>query len=242
MRWTAKTEMERIAIVGRLAGFVVALAGAYAWLAASPAATVPHPRQPDPLPAPAAAATATEAAPAPAPIPGSTLGLILYGVSGGGSTELAAIIGSASGGQRLVRLGKDFQPGLTLTEIGPDYAVLVTGGQPARLELRRFGEASVEGAPKKSDSERERGIEAAVLRHILKPVVSNGRIGGYALKGGENLPQLQKAGLRAGDIILSVNGSQLDEERMSELAWEMRNASKTDFVFVRDGKKMRSNL
>lgn len=234
--------MERGPIVGRLAGFVVAVAGAYAWLAASPAATVPQPRQPDTLAAPAPAAAATEATPAPAPIAGSALGLILYGVSGGGSTELAAIIGSASGGQRLVRKGKDFQPGLTLAEVGPDYAILIAGGQPARLELRRFGEASTEGAPKRSDSERERGIEAAVLRHILKPVVSNGRIGGYALKGGESLPQLQKAGLQAGDVILSVNGSQFDEERMSELAWEMRNASKTELVFIRGGRKMRASL
>jgi hypothetical protein len=234
--------MRRAAILGRLAGFAAAVAGAYAWLAASPATTAPQPRRPDPLPVAAPAAAATEAAPAPAPIPGSALGLILYGVSGGGSTELAAIIGSTSGGQRLVRTGTDFQPGLRLTEVGPDYAILVAGGQAARLELRRFGDASAQGAPGKSDSERERGIEAAVLRNILKPVVSNGRIGGYALKGGENLPQLRKAGLRAGDVILSVNGSQFDEERMSELAWEMRNASKTEFVFIRGGRKIRASL
>ncbi|HYG46661.1 MAG TPA: type II secretion system protein N [Allosphingosinicella sp.] len=230
------------ATAGRLAGLAVALAGAYAWLAASPAATVPQPRRPDPLPVPAAAAPAPEATPAPAPIPGSALGLILYGVSGGGSAGLAAIIGTTAGGQRLVRVGKDFRPGLRLVEVGRDHAVLVTGGQSARLELRRFGEAPAEAAPKRSDPDRDQGIEAAVLRHILKPVVSNGRIGGYALKGGESLPRLHKAGLRAGDVILSVNGSQLDEERMGELAWEMRNASRTEFIFIRDGRKMRASL
>ncbi len=230
--------MRRTAIAGRLAAFLAASAGAYAWLAASPAATVPQLRPPDPPPAPAPAAPA----PVPAPIEGSALGLILYGVSGGGSTELAAVIGSGSAGQRLVRVGRDFQPGLKLTEIGPDYAILLAGGRPARLELRRFGEASAEGAPGRSDSEKERGIESAALRAILKPVVSNGRIGGYAVGGGESLPQLQKAGLRAGDVILSVNGSQFDQERMSELAWEMRNASKTEFVYLRDGKKIRVSI
>lgn len=234
--------MERAAISARVAAFLTAMAGACAWLAASPEATVPQPRRPDPPPPPAAVAAAVQAAPAPAPIPGSALGLNLYGVSGGGPTELAAIIGSGSGGQRLVRVGKDFQPGIRLTEIGADYAILMAGNQPARLELRRFGGPSAEGAPKMGGSERERGIEAAVLRHILKPVVLNGRIGGYALKGGESLPQLDKAGLEAGDVILSVNGSQFDEERMGELAWEMRNASKTEFVFLRDGKKMRASL
>jgi hypothetical protein len=234
--------MRRTVIAARLGGFLAAVAGTYAWLAAATGTQVVQSPAAPAAPAPAAPAPLPQAAPAPAPIPGSALGLILYGVSGGGSTELAAIIGSASGGQRLVRMGKDFQPGLTLTEVGPDYAVLVTGGQPARLELRRFGEAFAAGAPNRGDSERERGIQTAVLRQILKPVVSNGRIGGYALKGGESLPQLQKAGLKTGDVILSVNGSQFDEERMSELAWEMGNSSKTEFVFVRDGKKMRASL
>ncbi|MGA9583005.1 MAG: type II secretion system protein N [Allosphingosinicella sp.] len=231
----------KAATAGRAAAFFIALGGAIAWLAASPVATLSKAPVPVPMPPPAPAAVPPEPAPA-TPIPGSALGLILYGVSGGGSTELAAIIGSGPGGQRLVRLGKDFRPGVKLTEVGQDYAVLVTGGQPARLELRRFGAPSAAGAPARSDSERERGIESAVLRNILQPVVSNGRIGGYALKGGESLPRLTKAGLRAGDVILSVNGSRFDEERMSELAWEMRNASKTEFVFLRDGKKMTGTL
>jgi type II secretory pathway component PulC len=232
--------MRRTLIAARLTGLLAAVAGTYAWLAAAPVTgAVQSPAAPA---APAPPAPMLEAVPAAAPIPGSALGLILSGVSGGGSTEFAAVIGSELGGQRLVRVGKDFQPGLKLTQVGPDYAVLVTGGRPARLELRRFGEVSGQGAPAPDDSERTRGIESAVLRQILKPVVSNGRIGGYALKGGESLPQLQKAGLKTGDVILSVNGSQFDEERMSELAWEMRNASKTAFVFLRAGKKMRASI
>ena len=218
--------------MGRSTAFLAAAAGA-AWLASSPAATVP-PGAPRPVPAPAAAAAL------PAPIDGSALGLILYGVSGGG-TEPAAIIGSDSGGQRLVRAGKDFRPGLRLIEVGTDHAILMAGGRAARLELRRFGDPYAKAVPGRSDAERAQGIESAVLRQILKPVVSNGRIGGYALRGGESLPQLEKAGLRPGDVILSVNGSQLDEERMGELAWEMRNASKIEFVFMRDGRKMRAN-
>lgn len=222
----------------RTAAFLAVLAGAFAWLAASPAAVTPPP---PPIKSPPAPVPAVEAVHAPAPIPGSALGLILYGISGG-PTEQAAVIGSATGGQRLVRIGRDFQPGLRLSEVGPDHVVLIAGGRPARLELRRFGGPLVESAPGRSDPEKQSDIESAVLRNILKPVVSNGRVGGYALTGGESLPQLRKAGLRAGDVILSVNGSQLDEERISELAWEMRNASKTEFVFLRDGKTIRASI
>lgn len=223
----------------RAGGFLTAVAGAYAWLAASPGEVSPPP-PPAAEPAPLSVApSAPAAASAPAPIAGSALGLILYGVSGGGPSGLAAVIGPTTGGQRLVPLGKDYRPGVKLTEIGPEYAVLDSGGRPVRLELRRFGEAAADEAARVADSQRERGIESAVLRHILKPVVSNGRIGGYALRGGESLPQLQRAGLRAGDVIVSVNGSQFDEERMSELAAEMANATRTEFVFIRNGKRMR---
>jgi hypothetical protein len=168
---------------------------------------------------------------------GSAIGLILYGVSGGPDRP-AAIIGQDSGGQRLVPVGREFRPGLKLTEVGADYAILLAGDRPARLELRRFGGSVPGETPRAGAPEREQRLEAAMLRNILKPVVSNGRIGGYALTGGESLPRLRRAGLQAGDVIVSVNGSQFDEERMGELAWEMRNAAKTQFVFIRNGKKM----
>jgi general secretion pathway protein C len=231
----------KLGLALRAGGFLTAVVGAYAWLAASPGEIAPPPPASQAAPMPASA-PAPETAPAPTPIAGSALGLILYGVSGGGTSEFAALIGPTSGGQRLVPLGKEYRPGVKLTEVGPEYAVLDSGGRPVRLELRRFGEAAASEAPKASDSERERGIETAVLRHILKPVMSNGRIGGYALNGGESLPRLQRAGLRAGDVIVSVNGSQFDEERMSELATEMANATKTEFVFLRNGKRMRATV
>ena len=53
------------------------------------------------------------------------------------------------------------------------------------------------------------------------------------------MPALERAGLRPGDLILSVNGSRFDEERMLELAWEMANASRTEFEIERGGRRMR---
>ena len=168
-------------------------------------------------------------------------GLVLYGVSGAGGSG-AAIIGSRLGGQRVVPVGKDYRPGLRLAEVGADYAILEYGALHARLELSRFA-AGGEAKPAAAlPAEVEQRIEAAVLRNILRPVMAKDRIGGYALKPGESLPQLIRAGLQPGDVILSVNGSQLDEERMSELAWQMGNAARTEFVFVRNGRKMRASV
>jgi hypothetical protein len=233
--------------VGRLAlavgagGFVASLAACHAWLSAAPAAeepATPWAAAPD-TPAAVPAGPPAQAAPA-APL-ASADGLVLYGISGA-SRSAAAIIGSRLGGQRVVAVGRDYRPGLRLAEVGVDYAVLSNGVQGVRLELSRFGAGGAAKATASLPAERERKIEAAVLRSILKPVRADNRIGGYALKPGESLPQLIRAGIRPGDVIVSVNGSQLDEERMAELAWQMANSAKTEFVFVRNGRKIRSEI
>lgn len=218
----------------RIAGFAAAVALCYAWLSAPPAPK-------SPIPAPAAARPAAPIVPAPAPpqaVPFvSADGLILYGISGA-----AAIIGSRQSGQRVVAVGGDYRPGLRLAEVGVDYAVLRNGTQSVKLELSRYAAGGSAKATASLPVEVEQRLEAAVLRSILRPVMANNRIGGYALRPGESLPQLIRAGLQPGDVIMSVNGSQLDEERMSELAWQMGNAEKTEFVFIRNGKKMRANV
>jgi hypothetical protein len=216
---------------------VAAVVASYAWLSApaTPENTLPAPR------VESAVVSLVTAPPAPAAPTVSTDGLILYGISGPSRTA-AAIIGSRLGGQRVVTVGSDYRPGLRLAEVGVDYAVLRNGAQAIRLELSRFAAGGSAKPSAALPAEAEQRIEAAVLRNILKPVMANDRVGGYALRPGESLPQLIRAGLRPGDVILSVNGSQLDEERMGELAWQMGNAAKTEFVFMRNGRKMRASV
>ncbi len=43
-------------------------------------------------------------------------------------------------------------------------------------------------------------------------------------------------------MILRVNGSTLDEERLGELSWEIANASRTEFEYVRGGRRMKAIL
>lgn len=231
--------MGRTALAAKAGGFVAAVAAAFAWLSASPAAQKPPPAPIATVPVVPSPAPPTKPTPAPALV--STDGLILYGISGA-SRSAAAIIGSRLGGQRVVAVGQDYRPGLKLAEVGVDYVVLGNGAQRVRLELSRFGDGGAAKATASLPAEEEQKIEAAVLRSILEPVRTNDRIGGYALKPGESLPQLIRAGLRPGDVIVSVNGSQLDEERMAELAWQMGNTTKTQFVFIRNGKKLRATI
>lgn len=216
-------------------------------------ATTAFPPPPAPAPAPMALPPAAppppvaEAAP-PAPAV-SAAGLILYGVSGGGPAGLAAIIGPASGSPRVVPVGREYRPGLRVSEAGPTWAILVSGGEATRLELGGKsapaelprGEAPAPAAPSRSASGGD-PAETMAYRLGMQPVAQGGRTIGYVVKPGARLPHLGRAGIAAGDTITSVNGSMLDEERLMELSWTIANSESTEFEVIRNGRKLKLAL
>lgn len=184
-------------------------------------------------------------------MPVSTEDLTLYGVSGGGSEGLAAIIGAASGSQRLVRIGRDYRPGLTLKEVGPSHAVLASAGQDTRLELNRFAGASEPGGGQAKASAaspappiaRMGGMDSLDFRLGMAPRRSGGRIDGFSLKRGADLPVLRQAGLQPGDVIVAVNGQPFDSaEKLSELPREIAGSYIAEFEFERGGHRMKASL
>jgi general secretion pathway protein C len=169
---------------------------------------------------------------------------MLQGVSGGGPGGGAALFQFPTGGQRLVRVGREVVPGMVLNSVGATHAILNSGGSELRFELNRPGAVQAIATPvaqtsvpaAASTAERQETLD---LRLALQPVTSNGRVSGYALKPGTTLPRLAQAGIRPGDVITGVNGSVLDEERLMELSWAMSNSERTEFEVLRDGRKIK---
>jgi type II secretion system protein C len=204
-----------------------------------------------PTPAPLPAALPIQAAPPPpAPIAAEASvlpSLILRGVTGGGAQGGAAIFDVAGGMQRVVRVGRTIAPGTTLTSVGLDHAVVNANGSDFRLTLGKSGgvalAASVPGtspvaalaaAPSATGGSQRDTMD---YRLGLQPVKSGSRTAGYAVRPGARLPHLSAAGLQPGDIILRVNGSELDEERMMELSWQIANSGGTEIEYSRGGQK-----
>ena len=199
----------------------------------------PVPAPPPPIPA---------AAP-PSPPVVSTEGLVLYGISGGGPAGLAAVIGPASGSPRVVPLGKDYRPGLTVKSIGSSYAVLVSGGQEALLHIG--GHASpLKGRGPSAPSQGVRtpqaglaGLDATALRLGMRPHREGGRITGFELKESRDLTLLQRAGLQEGDVIIAVNGQAfVSEEKLMELPQEIAGSYTAEFDILRNGKRVQLSL
>ncbi len=182
-----------------------------------------------PPPPPVAAAPV---APAPTPPPE---GLRLHGVTGAG-----AIIAMADGSQRLVMIGREIVPGVRLQSVAVDHAILQSGASRYRLDFA--GVSTVAGAaPSASGPSSEAATRAETLRYrlALAPRRVGGRITSHVVRPGAVLPDLQRAGLLPGDVILRVNGSEFDEERLLDLAWTVRNSDRVEFEIERGGRPMR---
>lgn len=163
--------------------------------------------------------------------------LRLYGVLGSG-----AVIGMADGTQRFVAIGRDVVPGVTLRRVEVHHAVLATGSGEVRLGFDGVAQPQAAPAAAAAPADAAQREEGLRYRVGLAPRVAGGRVNGYTVRPGASLPALERAGIRPGDVILRVNGSQFDEERLSELAWQIANSDHVEFEVERGGRPMRMAL
>jgi len=204
-------------------------------------ATLPVLQSPVPagfaMPLPQAAGTGAFAAPAPAAM---LQGLKLRGIIARGSgTAGAAILETPDGRQRLVRIGQAPAPGLRLVAVGAASVTLATTDQQLQLDFNDARPAAIAAPPPADD--RTRKIMAWKL--ALEPRRQEGRINGFTVLPGPLPPALQRAGLRAGDVLISVNQAELNNlERVSDLADEVGGSYTAEFVIERGGQRQIKTL
>ena len=154
-----------------------------------------------------------------------------------------AVIGLADGSQRYVPLGREVLPGLTLKRLEVHHAVLDAGGTEIRLGFDGVADAAGQAAAPPGQAARAPAGEAALRQETqryrlgLAARRQNGRVTGFTVRPGAELPALARAGIQPGDVILSVNGSTLNEEQLLELAWTIANSNRTDFEIERGGRR-----
>ncbi|HWT11956.1 MAG TPA: PDZ domain-containing protein [Allosphingosinicella sp.] len=202
----------------------------------APAARAVRPASP-----PASQRADLPAAPRPGAAAPAAEGLRLYGLLGGG-----AIIGVADGRQRWVAVGREVVPGLRLHEVRQHQAVLVSAGGMVELSLDGSAAPAAgrpSAAPASPPSGRARDEETLHYRFGLAPQRDGERIIGFAVRPEADLPMLRRAGLQAGDVLVSVNGQSFDsQERVQELATEIAGSFTAEFEFLRGGQRMRRSL
>lgn len=191
--------------------------------------------------------------------PETSLNLVLTGiVSGETDQDGFAIIGDSRGREAVYRVDRELPGGGEVRGIFPDRVVLFRDGQYETLRLpldenkidesSAFSVASTESvvASKSTTppltvsslaSVRSRyalNIPAMASSYSLVKVPS----GGYKISLGRNARQLVDLGLRNGDIIVSANGVELDDEKAVEnLMAKVLQGEKLSLEVIRGGQK-----
>lgn len=183
-------------------------------------------------------------------------GLTLFGVRADGAGGGSAIIGLSDGRQISAGAGEEVEPGLTLNAVAPDHVMLSRGGAPFRLNFPDMvsgvapvapvaaAQSAPEATPEAGETE---GVVVDPQRLIaqagLRPRVQGLGINGLTVSASGDGGELRNAGLRSGDVILSVNGAALNSpQALAALRGQLADAPSAQIQFERDGQVRSTTL
>ncbi len=198
-------------------------------------------------------------------IPETKLNLTLRGLLASTTPEdSGAIIAAPSGKEQFYKIGAALPGGATLTEIHADRIVLEHRGRFETLRLPKkslnlagpttsnianrtqrtqmySGPSSFNSSTPSLASYRETLMQdpqkITDLVNIA-PVRKRGRFIGYSLRPGKNRDALAQYGLKAGDIVTSINGVKLDSPTKGfGVLRDLATASTIDLEIERGGQK-----
>lgn len=176
-------------------------------------------------------------------------GLTLFGVRADGAGGGSAIIGLSDGRQVSAGAGEEVEPGLTLNTVTPDHVMLSRGGAPFRLDFPDMTSGAVSVAPATTappavstpEPASAEGVVVDPQRLIaqagLRPRIQGLGIKGLTVSASGDGGELRNAGLRSGDVILSVNGTALNSpQALAALRSQLADAPSAQIQFERDGQ------
>tara|TARA_R110002167_G_scaffold18451_18_gene69079 strand:+ start:903 stop:1667 length:765 start_codon:yes stop_codon:yes gene_type:complete len=172
----------------------------------------------------------------------------LFGVRAGGAGGGSAIIGFADGHQVSVGLGEEVEPGLVLQSVGTDFVTLARGASVTRLV---FAEAPMGAAPPPPPPPGPQVVtptptaavaptgpvvDPAPLLAALRPRMQGLGMNGVTIAAGADRSALAAAGLQAGDVVLSVNDTNIDGPgSIAALRQQLSTSTSARIRFERDG-------
>ena len=183
--------------------------------------------------------------------------LRLYGVRTGGADGGSAIIGLPDGRQVSVSVGDTILEGLTLASVGQDFVTVARGQSVSRVVFTDIP-AGVAPPPPPPATDQIMGPapvaagavapapvpigpvvdpQRLMAQAALRPRMDGLRIRGFTLAARGDGAALRAAGLQSGDVILAVNGGELNSlERLSELGSDLSGSGSAEIRFERNGR------
>ncbi len=195
------------------------------------------------------------AGPTDADAPQTAVQLVLSGVLAVPDPKRGlAIIGPSSAAARLYAVGGAVPGGVRLHAVYPDRVLLDRGGVIESLPLPKKPALTAAtpppATPMQSPAQRlsalaqgSGGLLGGLVR--AQPVLAGGKLSGYRIfpGGRASIGTFTKLGLRPGDLVTAVNGTQLDDvNRGNEILQTLSSAASATLTVQRNGQPLDLNL
>jgi general secretion pathway protein C len=194
----------------------------------------------------------------PSNAPETRLSLVLAGTIASSDPKSGfGIIGESAAAAKLYSVGDSVPGGARLHAVYGDRVILDRGGQLEALLLPREYKG---GAPALAPQARNDAPAGALVidrvRRMIaqdpgsvsdimrpQPVFANGQQRGYRVYPGRNRAQFARLGLKPGDLIMSINGTPLDDpQRGMEIFRSIGSSDQVRVVVERNGKPQELTL
>lgn len=185
------------------------------------------------------------------------MNLVLAGVlAASDPTKGLAMIGESAQASKVYAVGATVRPGTRLHSVYPDRVILDRNGQLETLALPRPSTAgiitrSVAASPRPGGSQfadnlrRIAETNPTAFAEVVRPqpVFANGVQRGYRVYPGRNRQQFAKLGLQPGDLVLSINGTPLDDpQRGMEIFNTIGTSDRVNVTVERNGQAQELTL
>ena len=172
------------------------------------------------------------------------------------SGEGLAMIETSSSGTKVYRIGDTLPGGAVLKDVLSDHVLLERAGVIERLALPRQNlntqatrnapatVAQDSAAPPLKLGKLLQQSPAELSKEFrLSPVTEGGKLRGYRLRALRSPEVLQRAGLEADDVLISVNGTSLTQANdLPKFIKDLRTATAIDAVVLRNGSEIPLHL
>jgi len=187
------------------------------------------------------------AAPQGADAPLTSMALVLSGVIADLDEKRGfAILGPNAATMKVYSVGDALPGGARLHAVLPDRVLLDRAGSIESLPLPRRSSNGpvVAGAPPSlGAAQRVQQVVQAnpgIVGEILRPqvVIADGKQRGFRVYPGPNAEAFTRLGLRPGDLVISINGTTLDDPaRSSEIFGTLGSVAEARITIVRNGSQ-----
>ncbi|HEY5809545.1 MAG TPA: type II secretion system protein GspC [Povalibacter sp.] len=159
-----------------------------------------------------------------------------------------AIIGDSAAASNVYATGQAVRPGMTLHSVYHDRVIFDRGGRMESLMLpvQSLGGVQISSAPARPQQSqfqdnlrRIAETNPSAFTEIIRPqpVFANGVQRGYRVYPGRNRQQFAKLGLQPGDLVVSINGTPLDDpQRGMEIFNTLGSSDRVTVTVERNGQ------